>query len=249
MRVQRTPPRNVWAPADLKGLVNFSGIAMVSGRPGGYREVMFFEALPAGEETTAPVWPELPPWSGPSALETGAVLAVEQTVARSPNVVLRLPTIRAFRSGCMLDVEVVSRQGGLSDDDWWDLRTSAFGAYRGFRGGGPLPSKLLRLGVRFADGRKATTIEQRRRGTRARDDPPAGPLLSWRPGSSGMHGREVGFSGFGLWLWPLPAAEVFEFAAEWPFGGIGLTIIELDGAPIAAAASRSGSYWPETEQA
>jgi len=70
-----------------------------------------------------------------------------------------------------------------------------------------------------------------------------------RPGNSGMHGRELGFSGFGLWLWPLPPAETFEFAAEWPFGGIELSIIELDGSAVTAAASRSVSYWPETEQA
>ena len=168
-------------------------------------------------------------------------------LANSPNVVLRLPTIRAFRTGCMLDVEVVSRQGGLSEDDWWDLRSSAQFRSHQVRGGAALPRKLLRLGVRYADGRTATTIEQRPHGTQARDDPPAGPLLSYRPGNSGMHGRELGFSGFGLWLWPLPPAEAFEFAVEWPIGGIGLTIIELDGAAIVAAASRSVSHWPETE--
>jgi hypothetical protein len=209
---------------------------------------MFFEPLPAANETAAGGLPELPPWSGPPALETGAVLAVEQTVARSANVVLRLPTIRVFRPGCMLDVEVVSRQGELSEDDWWDLHTSVYGGYHRLRGGAPLPRRLLRLGVRYADGRKATTIEQRLRRTQASGDLPAGPLLSWSPGGSGMHGREVGFSGFGLWLWPLPPAQAFEFAVEWPFGGIGLTIIELDGAAIVAAASRSASYWPETEQ-
>ena len=31
---------------------------------------------------------------------------------------------------------------------------------------------------------------------------------------------------------------------EWPLGGIGLTIAELDGAAIAAAASRPSYYWP-----
>lgn len=212
---------------------------------------MFFEPLPAGDETVAARLPERPPWSGPPALETGAVLAVEQTVARSESVVIRLPVIRVFRPGCMLDVEVVSRQGGLSEDDWWDLHTSSYGGYYRSHGGGQLPRKLLRLGVRYADGSKATTIEQYRQWTRARDreEPPAGPLLSWKPGSSGMHGRELGFSAFGLWLWPLPPAESFEFAAEWPFGGIGLSIIELDGAAIVAAASRSAQYWPETDQA
>jgi hypothetical protein len=210
---------------------------------------MFFEPLPAGEETVAARLPERLPWSGPPELETGAVLAVEQTVARSMNVVIRLPTIRAFRPGCMLDVEVISRQNGLSEDDWWDLHTSSQGGFYRSRAGAPLPRRLLRLGVRYPDGGKATTIEQLRRWTqpRDRDEPPAAPVLSWTPGSSGMHGRELGFSAFGLWLWPLPPAESFEFAAEWPFGGIGLTIVELDGAAIVAAAGRSAYYWPETD--
>jgi hypothetical protein len=211
---------------------------------------MFFESLPAGEGTTAGwVLPELPAWSGPPALETGAVLVVELTVARSPNVVLRLPTIRVFSTGCVLDVEVVSRQGELAEDDWWDLHSAGFSHFQARRGGAPLPRKALRLGVRYADGSKATTLDQRRRWAQGGDDPPAGPLLCWRAGSSGMHGRETGFSGFGLWLWPLPPAEAFEFAVEWPFGGIEETIIELDGAAIAAAASRSAPYWPDPGQA
>jgi hypothetical protein len=209
---------------------------------------MFFEPLPAGDETVAVGLPETPPWSGPSPLETATVLAVEQTMARSPNVVVRLPTIRAFRAGCMLDVEVVSRQGELSEDDWWDLRSSVYGGHHRLRGGASLPRRLLRLGVRYADGRKATTVESRPRRGQARDEPPAGPVLSWWPGSSGMHGRELGFSGFGLWLWPLPPAEAFEFAVEWPIGGIELTIASLDGAAIVAAAGRSAYYWPENEQ-
>jgi hypothetical protein len=215
---------------------------------------MFFEPLPAGEETVAAVLSERPPWSGPSALETGAVLAVEQTVARSANVVVRLPTIRAFRTGCMLDLDVISRQGELSEDDWWDLHFSGHGfGFQRLRGGAPLPRRLLRLGVRYADGRKATTLESRvARQRQPRDEPPAGPVLSLFPGNSGMRGREgaglIGFRGFGLWLWPLPPAEAFEFAVEWPFGGIELTIAGLDGAAIGAAAGRSADYWPETQQ-
>jgi hypothetical protein len=212
---------------------------------------MFFEPLPAGEVTATGGFrlPDRPLWSGPPPLETGAILPVEQTVARGPNVVLRLATIRVFSTGCMLGVETVSRQGELSEDDWWDLHSAGHIRSHQLRGGAPLPRKLLRLGVRYADGRTATTIQQQPRRTQAPDDPPAGPLLSYRPGNSGMHGRELGFSGFGLWLWPLPPAETFEFAAEWPFGGIELSIIELDGSAITAAASRSAFYWPATEQA
>src|SRR5580704_2757252 len=136
---------------------------------------MFFESLPAGEEPAPRRLPERSPWSGPPPLETGAVLAVERMVARSANVVVRVPVIRAFRPGCMIDVEIVSRQGALSDDDWWDLHLSAHRGLFGSHGGKQLPDKLLRLGVRYADGTKATTIEQRRRQTPAPADPPTGP--------------------------------------------------------------------------
>lgn len=142
----------------------------------------------------------------------------------------------------------IGRQGTLPEDDWWSLHTSVYSGMHRWRGGGRLPDKLLRLGVRFADGTKATTIEQHQCQAPASGDPPPGPLLSWQPGSSGMHGRQLGFSGFGLWLWPLPAAETFEFAVEWPFAGIELTIVDLDGTDIVAAARRSTPYWPETEE-
>ncbi len=85
------------------------------------------------------------------------MLAVERTVACSANVVVLLPTIRAFRCGCMLDVEVVPKQGTLSKDHWWNLHMSVYGGFLGKRRGARLPNKLLRLDVRYADGTKATS--------------------------------------------------------------------------------------------
>jgi hypothetical protein len=55
------------------------------------------------------------------------------------------------------------------------------------------------------------------------------------------------FTHFALWLWPLPPAESFELAVEWPLGGIDLTFVELDGAAIVAAEPRSAFYWPDAE--
>jgi hypothetical protein len=94
----------------------------------------------------------------------------------------------------MLDVEVVTRQGSLSEDDWWDLRSSASRhMLHRLRGGTQLPVKLLRLGVRYADGAKATTIDRQQSRASGPGDPPTGPLLSFQPGSSGMGGRRLGF--------------------------------------------------------
>jgi hypothetical protein len=217
---------------------------------------MFFEAPPAGEEPPARRWPELPQWE-PPPLETGVVLALDKTLARSPNAVVRLPTIRTFRHGCMLDVAVVTRQGELSAEDFWDLRMSSHsGSNIGrVRPGDSLPRRLLRLGVRYADGSKVTTLESNRRWAQTAGDPPTRPRLSSWPASSGsaaawFHGApmEMGFSNTALWLWPLPPAETFEFAVEWPLGGIDLTFSELDGAAIVSAAPASDFYWPDGEE-
>jgi len=213
---------------------------------------MFFEAPPAGEEPPARKWPERQPWD-PPPLETGVVLALDTVVARSPNVVIRLPTIRAFRHGCMLNVAVVTRQGELSAEEFWDLRMSSHsGSNIGrLRPAEPLPRKLLRLGVRYADGNKVTTLQTDQLWARTAGDPPTRPRLLSFPASSGVGiagaGLELGFGNTELWLWPLPPAEPFEFAVEWPLGGIDLTFTELDGAAIVAAAPRSAYYWPDAE--
>src|SRR5260370_42681810 len=62
-------------------------ICAVCGRAA-YREVMFFEPLPAGEEPAPQGLPEPPPWAGPPALEPGAGLAVDRTAARGATVVV-----------------------------------------------------------------------------------------------------------------------------------------------------------------
>lgn len=92
----------------------------------------------------------------------------------------------------------------------------------------------MRTGSTFA-GAKATTVERRGLARPPVADPPVGPVLSWIPGDGGGGrggGEDFMSNYFGLWLWPLPPANTIEFAVEWPFGGIGLTIVKLDGAAI-----------------
>ncbi len=204
---------------------------------------VFFEPPPAEDVPEFRI-PEIQPWDGPPSLEAGVIVALERIVARSPHAVVTLPMVRAYRAGCMLEVRVLTRRRDLSPNDWWDLHTATYGFAFRFRGGDTLPDKLLRCGVRFGDGTKATTLY---RHSHRSEDPPAGPLLNWWPASSGVRGGggEVGHGAFGLWLWPLPTAEAFEFAVEWPFGGIEPTFTELDGAAIVAAAARSERYWPD----
>ncbi|WP_344891259.1 hypothetical protein [Nonomuraea antimicrobica] len=212
---------------------------------------MFFEPPPAQEESTRPRKPGLPAWSAPPADEMGAVMVSRLALARTPNVAITLPTIQAFSTGCLINVDIVTRRQALSPDDFQALQLSVFPhMIIGVRADGPLPGQLLRFGVRFADGAKATTVGQRLDRTQLPQTPPPGPQLSLLlPGMSMRSGDEdADVLTMGLWLWPSPPRESFEFAVEWPVGGIELSIVELDGAAIADAAQHAAPYWPESPQ-
>jgi hypothetical protein len=212
---------------------------------------MFFEPPPAQEESARPPKPGWPAWSAPPAEEMGAVMVCGLTLARSPNVAITLPTILAFSTGCLLHVDIVTRRRTLSPDDFQALQVSALPhMITGVRADRSLPDQLLRFGVRFADGAKATTVGQRWDRTQLPQDPPPGPRLSLLlPGMSMRSGdADAGVMTMELWLWPSPPLESFELAVEWPVGGIELSIAELDGAAIAAAARRAVAYWPEFPQ-
>ncbi len=173
------------------------------------------------------------------------IVPFHRTVARGDNVVVVLTSARVYSTGCLLLVEVVSRRGDMPLNEWWELRSSGHSTMFASPTPEGLPDKMLRFGVRYADGTKATTVGGMSH-RRPASEPPTGPVLAWTPfgGGGRSGGQDFGLTTHGLWLWPLPPAEPIEFAVEWPFGGIDLTIVELDGAELTAAAERSAPYWP-----
>ena len=96
---------------------------------------------------------------------------------------------------------------------------------------------LLLFGVQFADGRKATNLDERMP-FRMLEDPdlqPDGPVLSPSRGGGGGGGRWR----HGFWVWPLPPEGPLAFVCEWPVAGIPETRTEIDSALVRDAASRS----------
>ncbi|WP_157248038.1 hypothetical protein [Nonomuraea typhae] len=177
----------------------------------------------------------------------GAVIVSGLLLARTPNVVLALPTIEAFSGGCLLNVDIGTRRQTLSPDDYQALQMGMHvSTFTGVGRGKPLPDTLLRYGVRFADGAKATTVGQKLDRLRLQQDPPPPPRLTLLIGAFSMRsgGDDDTVTTQRLWLWPLPPPEVFELAVEWPAGGVELTLTELDGTAIASAARRAAPYWP-----
>jgi hypothetical protein len=105
---------------------------------------------------------------------------------------------------------------------------------RGLAGAAELPPDLLRFGVEFSDGRRATTIERPRP---SEDELPKIALMH-RGGGGGGKTWE-----FGFWIWPLPPEGSLTFAVEWPAEGIELTTCQIDAAPLLEAAARSEELW------
>ncbi|GAA4183935.1 hypothetical protein GCM10022252_12020 [Streptosporangium oxazolinicum] len=211
---------------------------------------MFFEPPPAQEESARPPKPGLPGWYAPPAEEMGTVVTSGLVLARTPNIVITLPTIQAFGTGCLMNVDIAMRRHAMSPDDFQALQLSVYPHMVTGVGAGRLPDNLLRFGVRFADGTKATTVGQRFDLARLPQDPPPAPRLSWLLGGASLRSGDddAGVAAMGLWLWPPPPRETFELGVEWPAGGVELSLTVLDGAAIVSAAERSVPYWPDSAQ-
>ncbi|MEO3795901.1 hypothetical protein ABGB14_37370 [Nonomuraea sp. B10E15] len=206
---------------------------------------MFFEPRSNLDESAPPPEPKLPDWIAPPTDETGVVVTTSLILARTPNIAIALPMIRSYRTGCLLDLEIILRQGDLSASAFSDLRSSIHPTALHPE---PSPATMMRLGVRYADGTKVSTLLNRGKVVRfSEDGRPSNPLLSWQPTGDQLHGSapHLGHNTMKLWLWPLPPAEPFELGVEWPGGGIELSVAELDGAAIEFAAQQSVPCWPD----
>jgi hypothetical protein len=204
----------------------------------------FFEPLP---EPPPPEPYEPPVWCQPPEDELASLVPARQLLARTDRgVVLLLSHIDAFREGCSFRIRVSAhRQDSMDDPEWHELHETAMDG-AGFRrrwSGAGLPEDLVRFGVQFRDGRKATTTG----GPgfpHQHDDEPTGPLLT-QHGGGGSGSDRLATSSWSLWLWPLPPAEPFDLVVAWPALGVDLTRVELSGRDIVEAASRAGPLWPD----
>jgi hypothetical protein len=187
----------------------------------------FFEPPPAAE--APPSRPPSPPWmQAPSGTLPG-VIALELVIAATERVAVCVTRLGAYPSGFELDL--VTMSGGEGDE----LDPLLFGGRRGPRPGrtpdGGIPAEMLRFGVEFADGGKATNTAGRPLGL---DAEPSGPvLIGGGGGGGGGNWRQS------VWIWPLPPPGPLTFVCEWPAAGVALTRHEIDAQLVLDAASRS----------
>lgn len=136
----------------------------------------FFEPPPPAE-------PEpryrVPPWFGPPCGTLPAVMPLERVLARTENVAVCLSRLAAYPTGFEFDVVTMS-----ANEDC-ELDPLLFDAQHRFHRGSDtegIPPQMLRIGVQFADGSKATNIG----GFHHEKEPPSGPIV--HPGGGGGGG-------------------------------------------------------------
>jgi len=181
---------------------------------------------------------EQPAWFGPPEDELGTCVPLSIVLGRSERAVVALTNITAHSTGLKLELLALAR--GLRQSE-----TSR--VFHEQHIAGPeddLSDLFLRVGVEFADGRRASNLEGYRHALRP-DQEPEGPLLMQSGGGGGSADTGTVSLHPGYWLWPLPPEGPLRVFTEWPGLEIELCQAELEGAAIADAARRSEQLWSD----
>jgi hypothetical protein len=187
----------------------------------------FFEPPPPPPEPEPEYHP--PPWIAPPANVLGSVVPLQLLLARTSEVAVGVAGATAYPTG--LDLTVLVRRRGKG-------RTALEEPPFGFRPArDEIPAEVLRFGVQFADGRKATSLGGF---PRPLQQEPPHPVLTPHGGGGGG-----GRWDFGFWLYPLPPAGPIAFVCEWPSEGIGIVRQEIDAEVIREAAKRAQVLWED----
>jgi hypothetical protein len=170
---------------------------------------------------------------------------VQKVVGQSEFAIIVLVEIRAFKDGCLLELDIAAKAAGdVSDPDSrmeWQRRKGMAGV------GAPVDPvdredaalQGLFVGVEFADGRSARSGEY----VLIPAAEPEAPSLISIGGAGFRIDADIVRMRDTLWLWPLPPAEPFGLVAEWPGFDIPFSRIDIDGSTVVAAAETAVPYW------
>jgi hypothetical protein len=214
----------------------------------------FFEPPPPPKRPNRDTMAELParqPWWGAPSNELGASVPLRLVLARTDDVAVAVVGATAYSTGVEFRLAVRRRPRSwkeLDDQEMGEfLEGDPFGRLFGRpHRGREFPPEILRFGVQFSDGRKATTVGDMVPWDHGLDQDgdqePPGALLTQGGGRGGNGEWESEF-----WLWPIPPPGPVAFVVEWPAKKIELSRQEVDAALFLDAAAQSELLWPHAE--
>ncbi len=164
------------------------------------------------------------PQSGPPQDEVGRLALSSFLLARTAEVVVAVRGITAYSDGLHLSAVVLFADEQRAEDLTYSMDHFSRSPGR------------FRFGCVFADGRTATSGTRDAPVVEARvGEEPALVLLRVDTSALVWHGE--------YWLHPLPPEGPLVLGCRWPDRGIPETLVEIDPAPLLAAASASGPVW------
>jgi len=161
------------------------------------------------------------------------VVALELVLARSALAAVCVTRLCAYGTGFEFDLLVMT----APDAAVADLDPRLFG-HRPPRARTAPDEGQLRFGVQFADGAKATNLEDGR-ASLSHDAEPRGPVLMARGGGGGERSWRSS-----QWVWPLPPAGALAFVCAWSAASIPQTRHEIDAQVVLDAAARAQEIFP-----
>lgn len=189
----------------------------------------FFESIPEPPPPPSE-WRGHPAWLRPNGVIPGVTPAGLSLIC-TDEVAFALSGLRAYPNGFEFTVHARVRYEDLPwgmspTDSIADLRTRQ------------APEKALRLGVLYADGRRAATTS---RHSQAGDEASGEHLTFLEVGRGGTDRQWNG----DFWVHPLPPDGPVTFVASWLLYGVAETRAELDSSAIHEAAGRAVVLWPD----
>lgn len=188
----------------------------------------FFEPLPPLPEPSPQ--PPTPEWFGPPENVLPASFPLDLVLTRTDDLALAVHSGRAYERGFEFTLAIYTRKQRDRHDPmlgWHAARQTG------------MDDHVLRFGIAFADGRKATVFDQHRWWGDPENPQVPDIVLSQRGGGGG--GRNWDFK---FWAWPLPPDGELAFVAEWPSEGVELVRAETDSSVVRDAAAHATTLWP-----
>jgi hypothetical protein len=192
----------------------------------------FFESIPQ-PPPPEPVRQRRPAWMRSDAVIPASVPAAVVLI-RTEQVAVAVGSVRAYPNGFEFTLHIRLRGEAESS---WQGHSDPFERHRPRRGA-QWGDDQLRLGILYADGRRAATTGVH---YRPPDDDDDGRLVLQQGGGGGSSCSQD----WDFWVHPLPPGGPVTLVGSWVEHGIAESRAELDGAAIRAAAGRAVTLWPE----
>jgi hypothetical protein len=197
----------------------------------------FFGSIPRSQPPRRKRF-ERPAWMRPENVAPASV-AFERMLVHTPHLAVFTGDVRAYPSGFEFNVHVRRPRDLEHDDD--PHQAHPFGSHHPHSGDAPGNDEALRIGVLFADGRRAAADPSRP--LFRLDTTPEPPQIYPSRGQGGTGGWEQTF-----WVWGLPDDGPVTIVYSWSAEGVPESTFELDGNELRAASARATVLWPEESE-